>query len=89
MRSPLDAPTHRPANNAPVFPGLGLGVAVVRARRVNDAMIAAAADTIAALARPTGTSAALLPVADLRTVSTAVAIAVAQAALSAALPRSR
>jgi malate dehydrogenase (oxaloacetate-decarboxylating) len=44
-------------------------------------MIAAAADTIAALAHPTGTGAALLPVADLRTVSTAVAIAVAQAAV--------
>jgi malic enzyme len=40
-----------------------------------------AADTIAALAHPTGTGAALLPVADLRTVSTAVAIAVAQAAV--------
>src|SRR5215204_58594 len=37
------------ANNALVFPGLGLGVAVVRARRINDAMIAAGADTIAAL----------------------------------------
>jgi malic enzyme len=34
------------ANNALVFPGLGLGVAVVSSRRVNDAMIAAAADTI-------------------------------------------
>jgi malic enzyme len=40
-----------------------------------------AADTIAAVAHPTGTGAALLPVADLRTVSTAVAIAVAQAAV--------
>jgi malic enzyme len=58
------------ANNALIFPGLGLGVAVVCARRINDAMIAAAADTIAALAHPTGTGAALLPrVTDLRTVS--------------------
>ena len=69
------------ANNALVFPGLGLGVAVVRARRITDEMIAAAADAVAALAGPTGPGAALLPpVTDLRTVSAAVAIAVAQAA---------
>jgi malate dehydrogenase (oxaloacetate-decarboxylating) len=42
------------ANNTLVFPVLGLGVAVVRARRVNDAMIAAAADAVAALTDPTG-----------------------------------
>jgi malate dehydrogenase (oxaloacetate-decarboxylating) len=69
------------SNNALVFPGLGLGVAVVRARRINDAMIAAAADAVAAFADPTGPGAALLPpVTDLRTVSAAVALAVAQAA---------
>ena len=69
------------ANNALVFPGLGLGVAVIRARRVDDAMIAAAADAVAALADTTGPAGALLPpVTDLRTVSAAVAIAVAQAA---------
>jgi malate dehydrogenase (oxaloacetate-decarboxylating) len=69
------------ANNALVFPGLGLGVAVVRARRVDDTMIAAAADAVAALADTTGPAGALLPpVTDLRTVSAAVAIAVAQAA---------
>jgi malate dehydrogenase (oxaloacetate-decarboxylating) len=68
------------ANNALVFPGLGLGVAVVRAHRITDEMIAAAADAVA-LAGPTGPGAALLPpVTDLRTVSAAVAIAVAQAA---------
>jgi malate dehydrogenase (oxaloacetate-decarboxylating) len=69
------------SNNALVFPGLGLGVAVVRARRINDAMIAAAADAVAAFADPTGPGAALLPpVTDLRTVSAAVALAVAHAA---------
>jgi malate dehydrogenase (oxaloacetate-decarboxylating) len=69
------------ANNALVFPGLGLGVAVVRARRITDEMIAAAADAVAGIADPTGPGAALLPpVTDLRTVSAAVAIAVAQAA---------
>jgi malate dehydrogenase (oxaloacetate-decarboxylating) len=69
------------ANNALVFPGLGLGVAVVRARRITDEMIAAAADAVAARAGSTAPGAALLPpVTDLRTVSAAVAIAVAQAA---------
>jgi malate dehydrogenase (oxaloacetate-decarboxylating) len=69
------------ANNALVFPGLGLGVAVVRARRITDAMIAAAAYAVAAFADPTGPGTALLPpVTDLRTVSAAVAIAVSQAA---------
>jgi malate dehydrogenase (oxaloacetate-decarboxylating) len=69
------------ANNALVFPGLGLGVAVVRARRITDAMIAAAAYAVAAFEDPTGPGTALLPpVTDLRTVSAAVAIAVSQAA---------
>jgi malate dehydrogenase (oxaloacetate-decarboxylating) len=69
------------ANNALVFPGLGLGVSVVRARRITDEMIAAAADAVAARAGSTAPGAALLPpVTDLRTVSAAVAIAVAQAA---------
>jgi malate dehydrogenase (oxaloacetate-decarboxylating) len=69
------------ANNALVFPGLGLGVAVVHARRITDAMIASAADAVAAFADPTGPGAALLPpVTDLRTVSAAVAIAVAETA---------
>src|SRR5215218_6754835 len=68
------------SNNALVFPGLGLGVAVVRARRITDAMIAAAADAVAAFADPTPGAALLPPVTDLRTVSAAVAIAVAEAA---------
>jgi malic enzyme len=75
------------ANNALVFPD---SASVWRSSVPGESttpMIAA--DTIAALAHPTGTGAALLPVADLRTVSTAVAIAVAQAPLSRAWPRSR
>ncbi|HEX5906516.1 MAG TPA: malic enzyme-like NAD(P)-binding protein, partial [Propionibacteriaceae bacterium] len=48
---------------------------------ITDEMIAAAADAVAALAGSTAPGAALLPpVTDLRTVSAAVAIAVAQAA---------
>jgi malate dehydrogenase (oxaloacetate-decarboxylating) len=69
------------ANNALVFPGLGLGVTVARARRISDRMIAAAADAVARLSDATAAGAPLLPpVEDLRTVSAAVAIAVATAA---------
>jgi malate dehydrogenase (oxaloacetate-decarboxylating) len=69
------------ANNALVFPGLGLGVTVARASRISDRMIAAAADAVARLSDATAPGAPLLPpVEDLRTVSAAVAIAVATAA---------
>ena len=37
------------ANNALIFPGLGLGVTVARARRVSDGMLAAAANALAGL----------------------------------------
>jgi malate dehydrogenase (oxaloacetate-decarboxylating) len=69
------------ANNALVFPGLGLGVTVARAGRISDRMIAAAADAVARLSDATAPGSPLLPpVEDLRTVSAAVAIAVAVAA---------
>ncbi|HEY4792188.1 MAG TPA: NAD-dependent malic enzyme, partial [Actinomycetes bacterium] len=69
------------ANNALVFPGLGLGVTVSRAHRISEAMIAAAADAVARLSDASALGAPLLPpVEDLRTVSAAVGIAVAVAA---------
>lgn len=69
------------ANNALVFPGLGLGVAVCRASRVTDAMIAASAEAVASLSSVSGPGASLLPsIKDLRRVSATVAIAVAEAA---------
>ncbi|MFL6113006.1 MAG: oxaloacetate-decarboxylating malate dehydrogenase [Catenulispora sp.] len=69
------------ANNALVFPGLGLGVIVARASRISDRMIAAAADAVAQLSDATTSGAPLLPpVDDLRRVSTAVGVAVAVAA---------
>jgi malate dehydrogenase (oxaloacetate-decarboxylating) len=69
------------ANNALVFPGLGLGVAVARASRITNRMIAAAADAVAALSDATRPGAALLPpMTDLRRVSASVAVAVALAA---------
>ena len=55
------------ANNALVFPGLGLGVTVAQASRITDRMIAAAADAVAALSDATTPGAPLLPpVSDLR-----------------------
>jgi malate dehydrogenase (oxaloacetate-decarboxylating) len=74
------------ANNALVFPGLGLGVAVSRARRISDPMLAAAADAVAELSDATEPGSALLPpVDDLRLVSAAVGIAVARAAAAEGL----
>ena len=69
------------ANNALIFPGLGLGVTVARARRVSDGMLAAAAGAVASMSDATQPGASLLPsVTSLRTVSAAVAAAVARAA---------
>jgi malate dehydrogenase (oxaloacetate-decarboxylating) len=66
-------------NNAYVFPGVGLGVLAVKARRVTDGMFAAAARALA-VASPAArdSDAKLLPdVDDLRSVAVAVARAVA------------
>jgi malate dehydrogenase (oxaloacetate-decarboxylating) len=69
------------ANNALVFPGLGLGVTVSRARRISQGMIEAAADAVASLSDDTRPGTGLLPPVDnLRTVSAAVGVAVALAA---------
>jgi malate dehydrogenase (oxaloacetate-decarboxylating) len=68
------------ANNALVFPGLGLGVAVARATRVTDTMITASAQAVAALSDGTAGTSLLPPVTNLRMVSAAVALAVAGAA---------
>ena len=74
------------ANNALIFPGLGLGVTVARASRITDGMLAAAADAIAALSDANTVGASLLPSVDqLRVVSAAVGVAVAQAANSEGL----
>ena len=88
--SPFDPVVHNgttyriaQANNALVFPGLGLGVAVARARRVSEPMLAAAADAVAGLSDATTRGAPLLPLVDnLREVSATVAVAVARAAVA-------
>jgi malate dehydrogenase (oxaloacetate-decarboxylating) len=69
------------ANNALVFPGLGLGVIAARASRVTDGMLSAAAYAVAELVDTTTPGAPLLPqVEALRETSLAVATAVARAA---------
>jgi malate dehydrogenase (oxaloacetate-decarboxylating) len=69
-------------NNSYVFPGLGLGVLAVNARRITDAMFMAAANALAALspAKHDPEARLLPPVSELRAVSYAVAVAVARQA---------
>lgn len=70
------------ANNALLYPGLGLGAIVSRAKYISDGMLAAAARAIANLVDVKLPGASLLPqVEDLRTVSETVAVAVAKTAL--------
>lgn len=76
------------ANNALVFPGIGLGVIVSRARTVSDGMLAAAGRSVAALVDASRPGVGILPlVDDLRAVSSAVAVAVVQAAVAEGLAR--
>jgi malate dehydrogenase (oxaloacetate-decarboxylating) len=66
------------ANNALVFPGIGLGTVAVRATRVTDGMIAAASRAVAEMSSAARRGAPLLPsMRQLRAVSAAVAIKVA------------
>jgi malate dehydrogenase (oxaloacetate-decarboxylating) len=76
------------ANNALIFPGLGLGAVVARAARVTDGMIFAAAEAVAGLVDSTTPGASLLPqINDVRETSVAVAVAVAAAARDAGVAR--
>ncbi|MER5648714.1 NAD-dependent malic enzyme [Streptosporangium sp. NPDC002524] len=76
------------ANNALLYPGLGLGVIVSRARRVSDGMLQAAAEAVGSLADVSAPGASLLPpVGDLREVSATVAVAVARRAAAEGLAR--
>jgi malate dehydrogenase (oxaloacetate-decarboxylating) len=69
------------ANNAALYPGLGLGAIVCRAAKVTDEMILAAARAVAGEADISAPGAALLPSnAALRTTSSIVALQVAKAA---------
>jgi malate dehydrogenase (oxaloacetate-decarboxylating) len=69
------------ANNALIFPGLGLGVIVAKATKVTDGMLAAAGHAVARRIDATAPGAPLLPLThQLGETSAAVAVAVARAA---------
>ena len=69
------------ANNALVYPGIGLGTIVSRAGHVTDGMLLAAAEAIAGLVDVNRAGAGLLPdVENLRASSATVAVAVANQA---------
>jgi malate dehydrogenase (oxaloacetate-decarboxylating) len=71
------------ANNALVFPGLGLGAVAARASKITDGMLSAAAHAVAGLVDAGAPGVPLLPeVAELRDTSLAVAVAVAEAAVA-------
>jgi malate dehydrogenase (oxaloacetate-decarboxylating) len=70
------------ANNVLVFPGIGLGIIVARARTVTPGMLQAAAKAVVQHASPTNPGDSLLPdVQNLHEISKAVAEAVYHAAV--------
>ncbi len=76
------------ANNALIFPGLGLGTIVARARIVSDGMLTAAARGMAELVDATPPGGSLTPpVETVRAVSLHVGVAVARAAVAEGLAR--
>jgi malate dehydrogenase (oxaloacetate-decarboxylating) len=91
--SPFSPVTHKGityvighANNAMLYPGLGLGAIVSRASRISDGMLAAAANAVSSLVAPRLPGASLLPHVDnLRSVSMTVALAVAETAVEEGL----
>jgi len=80
----LDGRTLRPgqANNAYVFPGIGLGALACRARHLSDAMFLAAAHALASMVseRDLAGGTVYPPLTDIRRVSIAIAKAVARTA---------
>src|SRR5262245_26191170 len=70
------------ANNALVYPGLGLGTIVAGAAKVTDGMLRAAAEAVAGQVDVSALGAPLVPpVSNLRASSATTAVAVAQAAI--------
>ncbi len=96
--SPFDAVTHngrefRPGqgNNAYVFPGIGLGAIVCRARRIPDEFFLTAARTLAGLVTAGDLDNGTLypPMRDIRRISLAIAVGVADCAYRLNLARAR
>jgi malate dehydrogenase (oxaloacetate-decarboxylating) len=76
------------ANNALVYPGIGLGTIVARASRVTDGMLLAAAEAVAGLVEVNRPGAGLLPdVENMRATSATVALAVARKAIEDGVAR--
>ena len=79
----INGVTHKIAqsNNSYVFPGVGLGVVASKATRVSDNMFMAAAEALAASVKTTDANEGILPpLAEVRSVSRRIAIAVAEQA---------
>jgi malate dehydrogenase (oxaloacetate-decarboxylating) len=76
------------ANNALLFPGLGLGTIVCRASQMTEAMFLAGARALASLADPADTAKGLLPgIERLHEVSATVAVEVIKTAASQGVAR--
>ena len=74
------------AENAMLYPGLGLGAIVSRSRLISVGMIAAAANALSSLVAVRLPGASLLPyIDDLHSVTVTVAVAVAEAAVAEGL----
>jgi malate dehydrogenase (oxaloacetate-decarboxylating) len=85
-----DGTTYRigQANNALMFPGLGLGVIVCRAATMPPSLFIAAARALAELADPSDPAKGLLPdISRLREVSATVAVDVVNTATAAGIAR--
>ncbi len=78
-------------NNAYVFPGIGLGAVVCRARRIPDEFFLAAARTLATLVTETDLESGTLypPLRDMRRISLAIAVSVAETAYAMKLARAK
>jgi malate dehydrogenase (oxaloacetate-decarboxylating)(NADP+) len=83
--------TFRPGqgNNAYVFPGIGLGAVVCRARRIPDDFFLAAASTLAGMVGDDDLDAGAVypPIRDIRRISRAIAASVAECAYAMNLAR--
>jgi malate dehydrogenase (oxaloacetate-decarboxylating) len=77
-------------NNAMLYPGVGLGAVVARAKYISVRMLVAAANALSSLVAVRLEGATLLPhIEDLRSVTVTVAVAVAEAAMQEGLAGTR